>query len=195
MLPTQLENLVAHYAYGEGRYNLYEELDFVLTNRGMVPDAFQEHCVVALGYAPRMARALGFYMVKNPLRTDNPFVPWALVDPGARVFNNTFLWWWQRVARCTYRKLRTYKKTLWGHVARLSACGRDFSPEWNRFMNRYLSSAVLADPANYNTQEHELLFKVVCEQIENAGFICPKTSLPPRPSQRSVLSRAYGPHA
>ena len=45
MLPTPLENLVGFYAFGEGRYNLDEEVDFCAANRGMVPDSFLEHCL------------------------------------------------------------------------------------------------------------------------------------------------------
>ena len=195
MLPTELENLVGYFAWGPGRYNLNEELEFVSANRGMVPDAFLEYCVVSNGFKMRMVRGMGFYMLKNPLRTDNPFTPWALVDPQAQVFSNTFLWWLMQIRPKTYKRLHTYRATFRNYVFRLVNRGRDFFHEWNLFMSRYLGGVVLADPASYVTACHEGLFRVVCEQVANAGFMTPKSSLPKRPSRRSVLLRASGPPA
>ena len=75
MLPTELENLVGYYAYGEARYNLSEDIEFCAANRGMVPDSFLEHTLALYGHSSRIGNALACYMVKNPLRTDNPYFP------------------------------------------------------------------------------------------------------------------------
>ena len=198
MLPTELENLVGHYAYGEGRYCLDEEVDFLATNRGMIPDSFLEHAVARLGYAPEqnsVCEPLGGYMVQNPLRTDNPFFPWALVDPRARVLGNTFFWWEGRVNCQTYRKLKTYRKTFRAHVVRMINRGRDVSIEWNIFVNRYMHFSYLSKPESYDSDDHEVLVSQICEELKTAGYLSPRISLPPRPSQRSVLSPPSSPPA
>ena len=190
MLPTELENLVGHYAYGDGRYTLSEEVDFCAANRGMVPDSFLEHCLPVLGYADRMRHALGCYMVKNPLRTDNPFFPWALIDPKAMVFGNTFFWWKGQIHDTTYRKLKTYRSTFKRHVEGCISSNKNCERVWNCFVNRYLATSVLMKPESYDTEDHEPMFERICEELGQAGYLSPKISLPPRPCQRSVLSPA-----
>ena len=196
MLPTEVENLVGHYAYGEGRYNLSEEVDFCAANRGMIPDTFLEHTVTLDGRtAAQTARvwALSCYTVKNPLRTDSPFFPWALIDKRSPIFGNTFIWWMAMIETPTFRKLKTYRSTFRHHVVRLTHRGRDMIPEWNTFMNRYLATDYLLSPQSYDLQEgHEQMFSLICDELGNAGYLTPMISLPPRPSQRSVLSQVSG---
>ena len=145
MLPTEIENLVGHYAFGVGkeRYNLCEELDFCAANRGMIPDSFLEHCVTLCGQTRAPSVPLGCYTVKNPLRTDNPFFPWALVDKKSMVFSNTFHWWMGMIHMSTFRELKTYRSTFKHHVVRIMHRGRDMIPEWNTFVNRYLATDCL----------------------------------------------------
>ena len=191
MLPTELENLVGHYAYGEGRYCLDEEVDFLAANRGMIPDSFLAHAVTLDGYAREPAPPLSCYTVKNPLRTDTPFFPWALIDKRSYVFGNAFPWWCGMILMPTFRKLKTYRSTFKTHVVRMINRGRDMSQEWNAFVNRYLNRCmpeILTNPKSYDLLGHEHVFKVICEELENAGYLSPVLSLPPRPSQRSVLS-------
>ena len=193
MLPTEVENLVGHYAFGVGkkRYNLCEELDFCAANRGMIPDSFLAHAVTLDGYAREPAPPLSCYTVKNPLRTDTPFFPWALIDKRSYVFGNAFPWWCGMILMPTFRKLKTYRSTFQTHVVRMFNRGRDMSQEWNAFVNRYRDRGlpeILTNPKSYDLLGHEHVFKVICEELENAGYLSPVLSLPPRPSQRSVLS-------
>ena len=188
MLPTQLENLVGHYAYGFGRYNLSEELEYLATNRGMIPDTFLEHCLPLKGHNMIARQTLSCYEVKNPLRTDNPFFPWSLIDKNAIIFSNTFYWWEGCILCSTYRKLKTYRSTFSRHVTRLTHRGRDMFVEWNNFMTRYLQTDCLLDPQNYLTNDHDTMFSLICEQLGNAGYLSPMILLPPRPSRLSVLS-------
>ena len=190
MLPTELENIVGNYAYGVGRYNLHEEVDFCAANRGMIPDSFLEHCVTLCDHARQPRPPLGCYTVKNPLRSDNPFFPWALVDKKSRVFSNTFFWWMGMINMSTFRELKTYRSTFKNHVVRIMGRGRDMIPEWNTFVTRYLATEILVALKSYDLIGHEFVFMVICEQLEEAGYLTPKISLPPRPSQRSVLSPA-----
>ena len=91
----------------------------------------------------------------------------------------------------TFRELKTYRSTFKTHVVRMINRGRDMSQEWNAFVNRYLNRRmpeVLTNPKSYDLLGHEHVFKVICDELENAGYLTPKFSLPPRPSQRSVLS-------
>jgi len=187
MLPTEIENLVGNYAYGPGRFNLFSEVDFIAANRGLIPDHFLTHTVALRGHG---YRELTCYMVKNPLRSDNPFFPWAQIDKRCLVFANTFMWWCERIHNGAYKELRTYRATFRKHVLTLVARGRDMAREWNFFVNRYLKCQVLTDTTSYNTSEHENTFETICEQLKHSGYLSPKFSLPARPSQRSVLSRA-----
>ena len=195
MLPTELENLVGYYAYGQARYNLSEDIEFCAANRGMVPDSFLEHTLPLYGHGSRIGNALACYMVKNPLRTDNPYFPWILIDPDAIVFANTFYWWQGHILHTTYRKLKTYRKIFSQHLVRCAFAGRDFECVWNVFVNRYLETNVLMNHESYHIDGHGTMFEVICEQLGNAGYLTPMISLPPRPSQRSVLSQASLPHA
>ena len=193
MLPTELENLVGHYAYGVGRYNLGEEVDFCAANRGMIPNSFLAHSVVLDGYAREPVPPLSCYTVKNPLRTDTPFFPWDLVDKRSYVFGNAFLWWCGMIHMPVFRQLKTYRSTFKNHVRRIVHRGRDMAQEWNAFVNRYLNVCMgheLTLPKSYDSLGHEHVFHVICDELYNAGYISPKLSLPPRPSQRSVLSPA-----
>ena len=180
MLPTPLENLVGFFAFGEGRYNLDEEVDFCAANRGMVPDSFLQHCMPLDSYRASMRPTLSCYMVKNPLRTDNPFFPWALVDSNAMVFSNTFFWWKSRILKTTYQKLKTYRSTFKKHVEGCISSNKNCEREWNCFVNRYLATDVLMKPESYDTEDHGVLFVGICEELSNAGYLSPKISLPPR---------------
>ena len=190
MLPTELENLVGNYAYGPGRFNLGSEVDFIAANRGMIPDHFLTHTVSLRGHVWCRPPELTCYMVKNPLRSDNPFFPWAQIDPRSLIFGNTFFWWCGRIQHGTYKALRTYRATFRKHMLTLVNRGRDMSREWNFFVNRYLQGQVLTDTTSYNTSEHENTFETICEQLKHSGYLSPKISLPDRPSQRSVLLRS-----
>ena len=189
MLPTELENLVGHYAYGVGRYNLAEEVDFLAANRGMIPDHFLTHTMTLTGHICRNHPELSCYMVKNPLRSDNPFFPWAQIDKRSLVFANTFYFWFRKIETHTFKKLRTYRATFRKHVVALINRGRDVAPEWNFFLTRYLSEPHLVDPKNYYTLDHENMFNSICDQLKNSGYLTPLFSLPPRPCQRTVLSQ------
>ena len=189
MLPTELENLVGHYAYGVGRYNLVEEVDFLAANRGMIPDAFLAHAMPLDGHFWRNPPPLVCYMVPNPLRTDNPFFPWALLDKASFVFGNSFYWWFNQIKPHTFKELRTYRATVEKHVVALINRGSNMAPEWNFFLSRYLSQPYLLDPTNYHTLNHENMFSLICDQLKNSGYLTPLFSLPPRPSRRTVLLR------
>ncbi len=190
MLPTELKNLVGHFAFGVGHFNLEEELDFIAANRGMIPDAFLTHVLPRDGHSSRNP-TLDCYMVPNPLRTENPFFPWGLLDKQSLVFGSAFYWWFTQIETNTFKKLRTYRATFKKHVIALIRAGADMAPEWNHFLTRYLSEPHLCDLMNYRAlnQENANTFYWICGQLKNSGYLTPLFSLPPRPSQRSVLSQ------
>ena len=193
MLPTELENLVGNYAYGPGRFNLGSEVDFIAANRGLIPDHFLTHTVALRGHG---YRELTCYMVKNPLRSDNPFFPWALIDKRAFLFGNTFIWWANSVRSTALRRLKTYGATFRKYVFLLVNGGRDIGTVWNVFMNRYINyieEPILTDFKSYSCANHEKVFLEICKQLKSSGYFSPMISLGPRPSQRSVLSPTYEP--
>ena len=49
MLPVALVNIIGHFAYGEGKYNLEDELAYISGNRGMIPVSFLEPTMTKLG--------------------------------------------------------------------------------------------------------------------------------------------------
>ena len=179
MLPTDIFNLVGYFAFGGDSYSFANELEFVQTNRGLVPDAFLQTCVTRLGFATRMTRVLGYYSVKNPLRTDNPFFPWALVDPHVIVFSNTFQYWADQLTFDTFRKLRTYPKIFRKHARRCAMSGKNFGSAWNFLVERYfLHSNALQNVESYNSGEAIELFRDICDDLQHSGFISPGTSIP-----------------
>ena len=191
MLPTDLENIVGHYVYGEGHYNLTDELDFALANRGMIPDCFLSRSLPLCGYKDRMWGGLSYYMVLNPLRTDSPFHPWALIDPDAVVFDATLTFWMERIQPWTFRGLKTYHKTFKRHVHELFHTKKNCERQWNFFVGRYLQGDALLKSDAYRDREYEDLFRATREQLKCCGYLSPKISLPPRVSRQSVLSQAF----
>jgi hypothetical protein len=195
MLPTAIENIISHYAYGVGRYNLHDELDFIAANRGLIPTLFLRHLVCKTGYWG-CCEPLECYLVKNPLREDNPFFPWALIDKRAFLFGNTFIWWANSVRGTALRRLKTYGATFRKYVFLLVNGGRDIGTVWNVFMNRYINyiqEPILTDFKSYSCANHEKVFLEICKQLKSSGYFSPMISLGPRPSQRSVLSPTYEP--
>ena len=177
MFPTDIINLIGYFAFGCSKtaYDLNHELNFILANRGMIPDAFLEIAVSKIGFSRRCA--LCFYMVKNPLRTDNPFFPWALIDFRISVFSNTFIYWANKIKAETFRKLRTYPAIFRKHVKACCLSGKKFGPYWNFFVNRYFMSDTLQHIESYQTEEAESLFENICYNLKNVGFISPGSSL------------------
>ena len=177
MFPTDIINLIGYFAFGCSKiaYDLNDELNFMHANRGMIPDAFLEMSVPKLGFARRFA--LPFYMVKNPLRTDNPFYPWALIDPRVCFFSNTFIYWANKLKGETFRKLHTYPKIFRRHVRLCCMSGKQFGPNWNFFVDRYFMTDTLQHIESYQTKKAEGLFEHICYNLKNIGFISPGSYL------------------
>ena len=175
-LPTDLENLTGYFAYGGEKFNLSEEIEYVLSCRGCIPDAFLANTVYM---GPQTGPGLSYYYVNNPLKRGNAFYPWCLVSRSAQVFGNVFPYWAHQINAKAFSKMHTYRKTFLKYARNMGGSLNDSFRAWNTIMDRYLCSSVLLKLDSYDFGKWEGLFRDICYQLEFAGFIYPPSySLP-----------------
>ena len=175
-LPTDLENLCGYYAFGGEKYNLSQELGYLISSRGCIPNAFLANTVYVGKNPPP---GLSYFYVNNPLITFNPFFPWSLVHKESKIFSNVFIYWAHQIKAETFAKLHTYPKTFMKNVSCYRNSNTNCFALWNNLVSRYLSEPILLNIESYNFGDFEGLFSDITYQLEHAGFIYPFFFPPP----------------
>ena len=191
-LPNDLENLIGYFAYGGKNYSFSKELDYMLSCRGCIPDAFLANSVYV---GPVNGPTLSYFYVNNPLKRHNAFYPWCLVCPCAQVFGNVFPYWAHQITAKAFGRLHTYRKTFLKYARCTSDTHRQSFRAWNVLMDRYLGSRVLLDVTSYDVGKWEGLFRDICYQLKFAGFIYPPSDTPPAFGHFYAPSRIFVAHA
>jgi len=171
-LPTDLENIVGYFAYGGEKYDLTNEVDYLLACRGCIPEAFLANTVYI---GPNGTINLDYFYVNNPLKKSNPFFPWYLVHQSARVFSNVFSYWAAQITSEAFANLHTYRRTFIKNCIGYCNSRRNCFHLWNNLVSRYLSNPVLLDIKSYDVEKFDGLFNLICFQLETASFILPRT--------------------
>lgn len=189
MLPTEIVNVIGHFAYGEGKYNLEDELTYISRNRGMIPVSFLQPTMTKLGRTQMHEPPFSVDAVLNPLRDDAPFFPWALIDPNSFVFSNTMMFWSAQIKQKTFGALKTYRKTFKKHITRCFFAHKHFESFWNALVVRFLSNEVLLKIESYNFGECRRMFDSISWELKYCGFVSPPVVFPPVVHDSTSLSR------
>ena len=176
MVPPELHFLIATFAWGfhtvilvrPRSFDLLEECDYLIANRGKIPSGFLSPVVRNLVGQP----------VGNPLRQDMPFYPTEFVD-WHKPISNTTCPWFNHMRPSLFKEVRTYAGVFKKYLHKFCfERGRvAFEDRWNGLMSRFLHNSAFANPDHYSVSGYDMtrveFISAVLVDLKQCGWLTP----------------------